>query len=96
MIVQNTSVNGTTDISFTLPMADLPTSIKVCETVANDLGASGVMVMLGTSSCVTGGYDCRLLMRLLVSKGVNPCDALLFRTAWIGHGPGVPTPGRGP
>ena len=42
MIVQNTSVNGTTDISFTLPMTDLPTGLKVSEAVASELGASGV------------------------------------------------------
>ena len=42
MIVQNTSVNGTTDISFTLPMTDLPTGLKVSEVVASDLGATGV------------------------------------------------------
>jgi aspartate kinase len=42
MIVQNTSVNGTTDISFTLPMTDLPTGLKVSEAVAEELGAQGV------------------------------------------------------
>ena len=42
MIVQNISVGGTTDISFTLPMADLPTGLKVTEAVASDLGAAGV------------------------------------------------------
>jgi aspartate kinase len=42
MIVQNTSVNGTTDISFTLPMTDLPTGLKVSEAVADEMGARGV------------------------------------------------------
>jgi aspartate kinase len=42
MIVQNTSVNGTTDISFTLPMTDLSTGLKVSEAVAADLDAAGV------------------------------------------------------
>ncbi|MGH9278854.1 MAG: aspartate kinase [Acidimicrobiales bacterium] len=42
MIVQNTSVHGATDISFTLPMADLPTGLKVTEAVGADLGATGV------------------------------------------------------
>ncbi|MDQ4097742.1 MAG: aspartate kinase, partial [Actinomycetota bacterium] len=42
MIVQNTSVGGTTDISYTLPMADLPTGLKVSETVAAELDAKGV------------------------------------------------------
>jgi aspartate kinase len=42
MIVQNTSVDGTTDISFTLPLSDLPTGLKISEGVAADLGAEGV------------------------------------------------------
>lgn len=42
MIVQNTSVGGTTDISFTLPKDDLVTGLRVTEKVAAELGASGV------------------------------------------------------
>jgi aspartate kinase len=42
MIVQNTSLHGTTDISFTVPGHDLAVSTEVCEALVPDLGASGV------------------------------------------------------
>jgi len=42
MIVQNTSLHGTTDISFTVPKVDLATSVRICEQLRGELGASGV------------------------------------------------------
>jgi len=42
MIVQNTSVHGTTDISFTVPGYDLAVSTELCESLMPGLGASGV------------------------------------------------------
>ncbi len=42
MIVQNTSLHGTTDISFTVPEQDLAASTEVCQSLAPDLGATGV------------------------------------------------------
>ena len=42
MIVQNTSTHGTTDISFTVPTADLPVAVETSQTHADELGASGV------------------------------------------------------
>jgi aspartate kinase len=42
MIVQNTSIEGTTDISFTLPMADVKTAEPVLADVATKVGATGV------------------------------------------------------
>jgi aspartate kinase len=42
MIVQNTSLHGTTDISFTVPGYDLAVSTEVCEELVPVLGASGV------------------------------------------------------
>ncbi len=42
MIVQNTSAHGTTDISFTVPTADLPVAVQTSQTHADELGASGV------------------------------------------------------
>ena len=42
MIVQNTSAHGTTDISFTVPKADLPVSVETAQAHSNELGASGV------------------------------------------------------
>ncbi len=42
MIVQNTSAHGTTDISFTVPTADLPVAVVTCQALADELGASEV------------------------------------------------------
>jgi aspartate kinase len=42
MIVQNTSLHGTTDISFTVPGYDLAVSTEVCEGMLSELGATGV------------------------------------------------------
>jgi aspartate kinase len=42
MIVQNTSAHGTTDISFTVPKADLAVSVETANAHSADLGASGV------------------------------------------------------
>ncbi len=43
MIVQNISLHGTTDISFTIPEADLAASTEVCEGLVSGLGATGVV-----------------------------------------------------
>jgi aspartate kinase len=42
MIVQNTSVGGTTDISFTVPKADLAVSRDVSESLAGEIAAASV------------------------------------------------------
>jgi aspartate kinase len=42
MIVQNTSHDGTTDISFTMPKADMATAESIVSRVAADVGARGV------------------------------------------------------
>jgi aspartate kinase len=42
MIVQNTSLHGTTDISFTVPKIDLAVSVRVCNELKIELGASEV------------------------------------------------------
>ncbi|MEY2414882.1 MAG: aspartate kinase [Ilumatobacteraceae bacterium] len=42
MIVQNTSHDGTTDISFTMPKADMATAESIVGRVAAEIGASGV------------------------------------------------------
>ncbi|MGH9205360.1 MAG: aspartate kinase, partial [Acidimicrobiales bacterium] len=42
MIVQNTSLHGTTDISFTVPGHDLAVSTEVCLGLVPELGAAGV------------------------------------------------------
>jgi aspartate kinase len=42
-IVQNTSLHGTTDISFTVPKTDLVVSLEVARALAPDIGAGEVM-----------------------------------------------------
>ena len=42
MIVQNTSHDGTTDISFTMPKADMATAESIVSRVASEIGARGV------------------------------------------------------
>ena len=42
MIVQNTSTQGTTDISFTMPMADMGEAEDIVSRVASEIGATGV------------------------------------------------------
>ncbi len=43
MIVQNTSIHGTTDISFTVPKVDLAVSEEVCQALSDELGATSVV-----------------------------------------------------
>jgi aspartate kinase len=42
MIVQNISTDGTTDISFTMPMADMTIAEELVRRVADEVGATGV------------------------------------------------------
>jgi aspartate kinase len=42
MIVQNISLDGTTDISFTVPKDDMETSIDAARSLAPEIGATGV------------------------------------------------------
>ena len=42
MIVQNTSTEGTTDISFTVPISDMGVSESIVKRVAGEIGATGV------------------------------------------------------
>ena len=43
MIEQNVSIDGTTDISFTVPKADLDVSLEVCRSHSDEIGASDVL-----------------------------------------------------
>ena len=43
MIVQNVSLGGTTDISFTVPKADLAVSLAACRSHAAEIGAADVL-----------------------------------------------------
>jgi aspartate kinase len=42
LIVQNTSAEGVTDISFTVPHGELERAVAICEARADDIGASAV------------------------------------------------------
>jgi aspartate kinase len=42
MIVQNTSIDGTTYISFTLPLGDIATALPILKKVGDEVGAKGV------------------------------------------------------
>ncbi|MAT06920.1 MAG: aspartate kinase [Acidimicrobiaceae bacterium] len=42
MIVQNTSTEGTTDISFTMPMADMAQAESIVQRIADEIGANTV------------------------------------------------------
>ncbi|MCZ7627784.1 MAG: ACT domain-containing protein [Microthrixaceae bacterium] len=42
MIVQNVSVGGVTDISFTVPHAQLDAAMEICESERARMGAAGV------------------------------------------------------
>ncbi|MDP8970066.1 MAG: aspartate kinase [Actinomycetota bacterium] len=43
MIVQNVSVEGTTDISCTLPLADGPRAVQLLEGMVDEIGAEGIV-----------------------------------------------------
>jgi aspartate kinase len=49
MIVQNSALDGSTSISFTVPRADLPAGLDVCRAYAADQGAGEVLADEGIS-----------------------------------------------
>jgi aspartate kinase len=77
-IVQNTSAERITDISFTVSRADLPPALREVEAVVESIGASGVVtdVTLGSVSIVgsgmqnSPGYASRMF-RLLADGNIN-------------------------
>ena len=83
-IVQNTSgpvtpeQAGATDISFTVSRTDLPAAVRLVESVAPQMGASGVVSaadlaavsIVGSGMQNTPGYASRMF-RLLANGGVN-------------------------
>ncbi len=78
MIVQNTSAHGTTDISFTVPSGDLPTSTEVAESLVGELGAAGVSSDVGVArvSLVGAGMKTHpgvtaLMFETLAGAGIN-------------------------
>jgi aspartate kinase len=78
MIVQNTSKDGITDISFTVPVADLATTLGVVKDVAKNIGAAGVthdesvskVSLVGAGMKTSPGVAAKMF-RVLADAGVN-------------------------
>jgi aspartate kinase len=78
MIVQNTSKHGTTDISFTVPKADMAVSERIVADVGAQIGASGVsheadiakVSLIGAGMKTTPGVAAKMF-RVLADEGVN-------------------------
>ncbi|HQZ35732.1 MAG TPA: aspartate kinase [Ilumatobacteraceae bacterium] len=71
MIVQNTSHDGTTDISFTMPKADFATAEAIVARVATEIGAAGVE------------HDANIAKLSLVGAGMKTSPGIaakMFRT----------------
>jgi aspartate kinase len=78
MIVQNTSTHGTTDISFTMPMADMGEAEQIVSRVAAEIGATGVshdndiakVSLVGAGMKSAPGIAAKMF-RVLADEGVN-------------------------
>jgi aspartate kinase len=78
MIVQNTSTEGTTDISFTAPIADLRVAAEIVERVAKEIGASNVTTdddiakvsLVGAGMKSSPGIAAKMF-RVLADENVN-------------------------
>jgi aspartate kinase len=78
MIVQNTSHDGTTDISFTMPKADMSTAESIVSRVASEIGAAGVdhdaaiakISLVGAGMKSSPGIAAKMF-RTLADEGVN-------------------------
>ena len=78
MIVQNTSTEGTTDISFTMPMADLAEAKSIVQKVAEQIGATKVthdddiakVSLVGAGMKSSPGVAAKMF-RVLADEGVN-------------------------
>ena len=78
MIVQNTSTQGTTDISFTMPMADMGEAEEIVSRVAAEIGATGVshdndiakVSLVGAGMKSAPGIAAKMF-RVLADEGVN-------------------------
>jgi aspartate kinase len=78
MIVQNTSHDGTTDISFTVPRADLAVAVDVCRAHAADVSAVEVLTddaiakvsLVGAGMKTNPGVSARMF-EVLADRGIN-------------------------
>jgi aspartate kinase len=78
MIVQNVSLGGTTDISFTVEKGDLPVSLKVCRAHADEIEAGDVTAdaAIATVSLVGAGMKTHpgitaTMFETLANEGIN-------------------------
>jgi len=78
MIVQNTSTEGATDISFTMPSADMAVAEEIVKRVAAEIGATGVthdrdiakVSLVGAGMKSSPGIAAKMF-RTLADHGVN-------------------------
>ena len=78
MIVQNVSIDGMTDISFTVPKADMKVAQSIVDKVAGDIGAQGVSTdesiakisLVGAGMKTSPGIAAKMF-RTLAENGVN-------------------------
>lgn len=78
MIVQNTSHDGTTDISFTMPKTDMATAETIVARVAAEVGAKGVerdadiakISVVGAGMKTSPGIAAKMF-RVLADEGIN-------------------------
>ncbi|MBI4934743.1 MAG: aspartate kinase [Actinobacteria bacterium] len=78
MIVQNTSHDGTTDISFTIPKADIASAQSIVERIAVDVQARGVehdasiakISLVGAGMKTSPGIAAKMF-RVLADEGIN-------------------------
>ena len=78
MIVQNTSIDGATDISFTMPMADLAQAESIVQRIASEIGATAVthdddiakVSLVGAGMKSSPGIAAKMF-RVLADENVN-------------------------
>jgi aspartate kinase len=78
MIVQNVSVEGTTDISFTVPKTDLPVAVEVCRAHSDEISADDVLTdhaiakvsLVGAGMKTHPGVSARMF-ETLADHGIN-------------------------
>ena len=78
VIVQNASVDGTTDMTFTVTRTDLPHALEVVEPVIRELGSRGTesddtlakLSIVGSGMQDAPGYASQMF-RALADKGIN-------------------------
>jgi len=78
MIVQNVSEGGVTDISFTVPHAQIDTASAVCEVTADEVGATAVLVDSGIAKVSVIGAGMKsnpgvaaTMFQVLADNGIN-------------------------